>query len=902
MKKVRKSQPQGMNHATSGTSLRRDFRNSSPRAALAFSTLEAVERLGKKFASVRRWIAGRANPKDADTKPALAKQTVCLGAMILALATLSSRSTAQSGMASAMPHVVTYSGRLSGAKGQPLAQAAGVTFSIYSEQEGGTPLWIETQSVKSDAAGHYSAQLGSTKASGLPLSLFASGEARWLGIRVNGGAERPRVMLLSVPYALKAADAETVGGLPPSAFVLASPAGSPSAPIDTAASTLQNRAMPALTGTGTTNYLPLWMDNSGTLGNSAIFQTGTSPTAKIGINMSTPVNALEVQGTAMVHGQLTMPSSGLATASAGKKSYPLNIRAASYNSSSKASVFQNFLWEAEPAANNTANPIGTLNLLFASGSASPAETGLRIASNGQINFASGQTFPGVIAEVDAGSGLTEVDGGSAVKLAVDPTQVPYLLAPNVFSNDQTINGKLTATGVVTGSAFQIGSDFFAFGNRSNLNAFLGFSGNSTLTGRGDTAVGVNALLSATTGAGNTAMGVDSLVSDTTGSDNTAIGDGSLLSNTTGGANTAVGGETLLDNSSGNSNTAIGSLAENHNTTGNFNTALGGSTLLTNAAGSFNTASGYGAIQTNTASNNTATGYYAMQGSTTGTFNAAFGSMAMHDNLDTNYITAVGYDAGVGVLHGALNTYLGANAYALVDKISNSGAIGANAHVAQSNALILGGTTNNSVTVGIGTTAPYNDYALDVETIRGNGIINGGVVVNASGGNLYLGMTNTVHKFRVDTNGGVYGAGFFSSGADFAESVAVEGTGSKYEPGDVLEIDQKANRHLALSHRPYATLVAGIYSTKPGVLASPHPVDEPPSATAEVPLAIVGIVPCKVTTENGAIARGDLLVTSSRAGYAMKGTDRKRMLGAVVGKALEPLAKSSGVIEVLVTLQ
>jgi hypothetical protein len=70
----------------------------------------------------------------------------------------------------------------------------------------------------------------------------------------------------------------------------------------------------------------------------------------------------------------------------------------------------------------------------------------------------------------------------------------------------------------------------------------------------------------------------------------------------------------------------------------------------------------------------------------------------------------------------------------------------------------------------------------------------------------------------------------------------------------------------------------------------------------VPLAVVGIVPCKVTAENGAIARGDMLVTSSRAGYAMKGTDRSRMLGAVAGKALEPLNKGTGVIQVLVTLQ
>ncbi|HVH30497.1 MAG TPA: hypothetical protein VNA31_02370 [bacterium] len=76
----------------------------------------------------------------------------------------------------------------------------------------------------------------------------------------------------------------------------------------------------------------------------------------------------------------------------------------------------------------------------------------------------------------------------------------------------------------------------------------------------------------------------------------------------------------------------------------------------------------------------------------------------------------------------------------------------------------------------------------------------------------------------------------------------------------------------------------------------------PRERNEVPLAVVGIVPCKVTVENGSIAAGDLLVTSSMPGRAMKGTDRARMLGAVVGKALEPLANGTGIIQVLVTLQ
>jgi hypothetical protein len=71
---------------------------------------------------------------------------------------------------------------------------------------------------------------------------------------------------------------------------------------------------------------------------------------------------------------------------------------------------------------------------------------------------------------------------------------------------------------------------------------------------------------------------------------------------------------------------------------------------------------------------------------------------------------------------------------------------------------------------------------------------------------------------------------------------------------------------------------------------------------EIPVAMAGVVPTKLTAENGLIRRGDLLVTSSTPGCAMKGTDRNRMLGAVIGKTMGPLDAGTGVIEVLVTLQ
>ena len=157
-------------------------------------------------------------------------------------------------------------------------------------------------------------------------------------------------------------------------------------------------------------------------------------------------------------------------------------------------------------------------------------------------------------------------------------------------------------------------------------------------------------------------------------------------------------------------------------------------------------------------------------------------------------------------------------------------------------------------------------------------------------------------FRVDDTGkGFFDGGTQTGGADFAESVAIAASANRYGPGDLLALDTTADRQLTLSTEPYSTLVAGIYSTKPGVLATPHKMDAPASV-GEIPLAIVGIVPCKVSAENGSIQRGDLLVASSTPGYAMKGTDRNRMLGAVVGKAMEPLDKGTGVIQVLVTLQ
>jgi hypothetical protein len=74
-----------------------------------------------------------------------------------------------------------------------------------------------------------------------------------------------------------------------------------------------------------------------------------------------------------------------------------------------------------------------------------------------------------------------------------------------------------------------------------------------------------------------------------------------------------------------------------------------------------------------------------------------------------------------------------------------------------------------------------------------------------------------------------------------------------------------------------------------------------SAADRIPLAVAGIVPLKVTAENGAIRPGTLLVASSRAGHAMR-AKANPPAGTLVGKALGALAADVGTIDVLVTLQ
>jgi hypothetical protein len=185
------------------------------------------------------------------------------------------------------------------------------------------------------------------------------------------------------------------------------------------------------------------------------------------------------------------------------------------------------------------------------------------------------------------------------------------------------------------------------------------------------------------------------------------------------------------------------------------------------------------------------------------------------------------------------------------------------------------TLTGAGNVGIGTTAPT--YNLDVAG-----------VARAQSGIIYPDGNKQTAAWT-----GVL------CGGDYAEAVNAKGLRKTYEPGDVLVIGDGTEGEVQKSAEPYSTMVAGIFATKPGVIGRRQSLLKDAD---EIPMAMVGIVPTKVTAENGPIHRGDLLVTSSTTGYAMKGIDRSRLVGAVIGKAMGSLETGTGVIEVLVTLQ
>ena len=553
-----------------------------------------------------------------------------LGGYLLCFVTVASAQQTQSTAAmTAVPRLVRFAGSFQPPVKQP-AGLAGATFAIFNEQEGGTPLWTEDQNVELDAAGNYNVLLGSTKNGGMPAELFGANEPRWLQVsfHVPDAVDSPRVLLVSVPYALKAVDADMLGGKPASAYLMAAPPASvqPEVVAATAAATtelavapVKRSALPDVVS-GTVGYIPYFDDTSSDLGNSVLYQ---SSAGNIGIGTASPGQLLTLQ--------------------TGATGY---------------TFLENLYGSVDPGNGATrlevGNPVSTL-MLTAYGSNAPGILG---GSAGVVSLAG----PLLVGNAAAGAPL-------------------YLYAGNAYTAPQFT---LTSTGFVGIGTQTPGATLEVNGNAQ-------VDGNLTLSGAIlSPGSSVPVVQAPSNGSNNFSAGLGVLPSTTTGTQDTAVGDSALQFNTTGNANTAVGSSALQNNITGGDNTATGNFALQNNINGSGNTASGVGALYSNVNAYNNTASGFYALYNNSGGNqNTASGVSALSSNSTGSQNTASGGYVLESNITGNSNTAVGNAALSSNIIGSNNIAIGLEAGVAITTTSNNIDIGNGGASSDSGAIRIG---------------------------------------------------------------------------------------------------------------------------------------------------------------------------------------------------------------------
>lgn len=351
---------------------------------------------------------------------------VLSGLCLFAATVLEAQTAAPEGGKSRVPSLVPYTGVLVDAQQRPLKGPQTLVFGIFAEEQGGAPLWEEVQIVDMDRTGHYFVTLGATRPEGVPLDLFVAGQARWLGVQDGTGAPRARTLILSVPYALKAADADTLGGRPASDFVSASGIV-PDSRVGALAAAAPAAAPSTNTikGNGTANTVSKFVDAT-TIGDSALFESAgnvglgtTAPTAKFDLRAANTSSAFNLAQTGSGRGLFSQTTSGVAiqgtstsgtgllgVASATSGSTTVGVWGIVNNPSGIAGVFD-----------NGAGGSGLLILGQVNGSHR-----FRVNGNGAVfansynDLAGNPIASGDVTSVSAGTGLT--GGGTAGDLTL----------------------------------------------------------------------------------------------------------------------------------------------------------------------------------------------------------------------------------------------------------------------------------------------------------------------------------------------------------------------------------------------------------------------------------------------------------------------------------------------------
>jgi len=768
---------------------------------------------------------------------------------------------AQSPQQTTVPRLVQFSGTIKNSAGKPASGIVSTTFALYKDELGGDALWVETQNVQADADGHYTVFLGANTPEGLPLGVFATGEARWLGVQpaLPGVGEQPRVLVVGVPYAMKAADADTLGGKPASAYLLAptAPQAPSQAPVSIGVPSGDSTATPTssptpvaaasaapstscksiiVTGAGMTGYIPTWTGTSGNcatgLGQSNVFQASTG---YIGIGNTSPAGPLDLTGNAFIRGTLQLPSLGTSTATTGYNSQPLDFLASSFASNDATPIVQHFRWQAEPVSNDTSSPSGKFDLLYGIGTSTPAETGLSISSAGIFTFAPGQTFPGTGTGTVTSVGLAltgplfTVSGSPVTTSGTLTGTLNAQAAHSVFAGPSSGSAAPTFRALTTadlpagtGTVTSVGSGAgltggpitttgtLSIATAGVTNAMLANSSVTVTAGTGLSGGGTVALGGSTTltNAGVTGItaGTDITTSGATGNVTVNVNTAALASlfAPAGSYAPATGSANYIQNQSASPQASANFNISGTGTATTFNSTnpyqIGGTNVLTVDGSLDNVFVGSPEPASITGNFNTALGTGTLAANTSGYYNTASGISALASNTTGNDNTASGVGALDDNTTGYENTASGAFAlYANTTGYENA----ASGYVALANNTTGGfNTANGGGALSRNTTGDSNTASgTDALVVNTTGTNNVAVGVGA-GYQLTTGNSNTLLGYL---------AGYNFTGAE-SNNIDIGSQGATGESG-VIRIGTAGTQT--------ATYIAGINGVTPS--GSPLPV-------------------------------------------------------------------------------
>jgi hypothetical protein len=366
----------------------------------------------------------------------------------------------------------------------------------------------------------------------------------------------------------------------------------------------------------------------------------------------------------------------------------------------------------------------------------------------RINFFIFLFFPSICFSsgiYNPGSGSGGGGGGSGI---VSPGTFTWTNEFGVHVSTLDLDVSTSTGGWITqnGQRFisSFGDNFFSEGTGTP-------SGNLTLTGSFNVAIGDNALVSLTSASDNVALGHNALANTTSGGGNFAAGSAALSHNTTGTGNVAFLGD-LQSNSSGINNLAMGSSSLVSNVSGSYNVAMGAQVMNAESTGSGNVAVGGGLDSMQDGQLNVSIGSVLGGPFTSeqhGSNDVGIGTNACTlINTSQNDNTCIGHNSGTGTgsifvssttqsTKDTLVTFIGSYASRAVDvstatALNKITAIGYNAKVGCSNCMALGGTGVDAVNVGIGIAHPATSLHISSGTLQIDGNVSPAIQIFGSG--------------------------------------------------------------------------------------------------------------------------------------------------------------------------